>query len=56
MQKEKTWQVIVKETFTKTRDERYAESTKGQKIVYWIFMAIVWGVLLYTFVKAYLLR
>jgi hypothetical protein len=37
----KTWQQMVKETFTKTRDERYAEASKSERIVYWLLVALV---------------
>lgn len=47
MSKEKTWQVLIKESFTKTQDERYAESTKNEKILYWI--TILNSVCLYIF-------
>jgi hypothetical protein len=34
----KTWQRMVKETFTNTFDERYAEASKGERTVYWLFI------------------
>jgi len=50
MDKKKTWQVMVKETFTKSRDERYAESTKGERIVYWISIGLAWATIFYALV------
>ena len=52
MHKKKTWRVLVKETFTKTRDERYAESTKGEKTVYWTSIALVCAGIFYLLVLA----
>lgn len=48
MNKRKTLRVLVKETFIKTLDERYAESTKNEKVFYWITIAIAVAVLLFT--------
>lgn len=40
MTNKKTWRVLIKEAFTKTRGERYAESTKGEKAIYWITIVV----------------
>ena len=37
----KTQRQLVKESFTKTFDERYAEASKSEKISYWIFGFVV---------------
>ncbi|MET3116125.1 hypothetical protein AAKU64_000328 [Undibacterium sp. GrIS 1.8] len=34
MNERKSWKLLVKETFTKSRGESYAESTKNEKIWY----------------------
>jgi hypothetical protein len=49
-QKKKSWRVLVKETFTKTRDERYAESTKGERMVYWMSIALACAGIFYLLV------
>lgn len=51
---EQAWQVA-KDVFTKTRDERYAEATKGQRFVYWLFIAIVFSTLVYGLVRTLVL-
>lgn len=52
MRERKTWRVLVKETFTKTRDERYTESTKGEKTVYWISIVVACSGIFYLLVLA----
>jgi hypothetical protein len=37
----KTQRQLVKESFTKTRDERYAEMSKSEKLGYWIFGLVI---------------
>jgi len=49
MDNKKTYKQLLKETFTKTRDERYAEASTKDKVIYWIVIAIV------LFIIAYLL-
>lgn len=41
MTEKKTYRQVLRETFTKTLGERYDESPKVGKIVYWIFFAFV---------------
>ena len=36
----KPYKQQLKEAFTKTRDQRYAESSKFEKICYWISIAV----------------
>ncbi len=43
----KTYKQLLKETFTKTRDERYAESSARGKIAYWIFITIIISAIIY---------
>lgn len=39
---EKPYRQQLRETFTKTLDERYAEFSTGEKWVHWIFVGIVY--------------
>jgi len=41
MSKIKSYEQHFKETFTKTLGQRYEESTRTNKIAYWIFISIV---------------
>ena len=42
MNERKNWKVQIKETFTKTFDESYAESTKNEKKFYWLIISVGW--------------
>ena len=42
----KSQETLLKETFTKSFDERYAEMSKGEKTGYWIFVGFVFLVIL----------
>lgn len=42
----KSQETLLKETFTKSFDERYAEMSKGEKIGHWIFAGFVFLVIL----------
>jgi hypothetical protein len=37
----KTWELLIKESFTKPLHERYAEMSKGERFGYWTFFFIV---------------
>ncbi|WP_313174676.1 hypothetical protein [Massilia sp.] len=37
----KSQETLLKETFTKSFDERYAEMSKGEKTGHWIFVGFV---------------
>lgn len=47
MNDKKPYKQLLKETFTKTFDQRYAESPHKDKVVYWIFICIIFGVIAY---------
>ncbi|MDQ1925092.1 hypothetical protein [Massilia pseudoviolaceinigra] len=51
MTKRKSQQELLKDAFTKTVDQRYAESSKGEKITYWISLGIACGIILYVLLK-----
>lgn len=50
MDDDKSCQTVVKEIFMKTRDERYAEATKGQRVVYWMMMACIFITLFFVLI------
>jgi len=41
----KTWQQLVKESFTKTREERHVEATRNQRLVHRLMVAVVFAVI-----------
>lgn len=47
MSARKPYAELVKDTFSKTLGERYNESTKSEKIGYWIFISIVISLILF---------
>lgn len=51
-QMKKTQRQLVKETFTKTRDERYAEMSKSEKRGYWIFGFVVVAIMFLLWTSA----
>jgi hypothetical protein len=50
MSNKKSFEERIIETFTKSRDERYAESSKKEKLFYWIFVAIVGSIIAYVWI------
>jgi hypothetical protein len=40
MKDKKPWRALLKDSFTKTRGQIYEESTKKERIVYWISIAL----------------
>lgn len=51
MSKRESKEQLLKDAFTKGLDQRYAESSKGGKIIYWIFLGITCGFILYGILK-----
>ncbi len=41
----KTGKQLLKESFTKSFDERYAEASRNERIGYWICVIIVFGIM-----------
>jgi len=41
----KTWKQLFKESFTKSFDERYAEASRNERIVYWVSLVVVFGIM-----------
>lgn len=39
----KPWQQLLKESFTKSFDERYAEASKSERRVFWVSLVLVLG-------------
>jgi hypothetical protein len=53
MNDQKPYKQLLKETFTKTLGERYAESSGKDKIIYWAFIAIVYSIIGYFLIKIF---
>jgi len=41
----KTWKQLLKGSFTKTFDERYAEASRNERIGYWIYVIAGFGIM-----------
>jgi hypothetical protein len=43
----KPYKQLLKEMFTKTFDQRYAASSRKDKVAYWIFICIIFSAIAY---------
>jgi hypothetical protein len=49
----KSMRQLLKDGFTKTRNEQYDEMSRGEKIGYWIFFGVVFSLVLIGWIVAW---
>lgn len=50
--KDKKLNQPIKDIFLKTLDDRYKEAGKWDRFIYWVFIALIVGVILYFYITS----